>query len=66
VHFGKPTLIEGLTLAEQAYGAAVRRYLGLALDLFQKNRGRAGACIESLAVENTTTLRKGLRVLRAL
>jgi hypothetical protein len=66
VHFGKPTLIEGLNVAEQAYGAAVRRYLGLALDLFQKNRGRAGVCIESLAVEDTTTLRKGLRVLRAL
>jgi hypothetical protein len=66
VHFGKPTLIEGLNLAEQAYGAAVRRYLGLALDLFKKNRARAAACIESLAVEDTTTLRKGLRVLRAL
>jgi hypothetical protein len=65
-HFGKPTLLEGFGVAEQAYGAAVPRYLGLALDLFQKNRARARACIESLAVEDTTTLRKGLRVLRAL
>jgi hypothetical protein len=65
-HFGKPTLLEGLAVAEQAYGTAVRRYLGLALALFQKNRARAGACIESLAVDDTATLRKGLRALRAL
>jgi hypothetical protein len=66
VHFGKPTLTAGLDLAERAYGVAVRRQLGLALDLFQKNRARAAACIESLAVDDTATLRKGLRVLRQL
>jgi hypothetical protein len=65
-HFGKPTLQEGFSVAERAYGAAVRRYLGLALELFRANRSRATACIKSLAVDDTATLRKGLRVLRAL
>jgi hypothetical protein len=58
--------MEGLGVAERAYGAAVRRYLGSALELFRANRSRATACIKSLAVDDTTTLRKGLRVLRAL
>jgi hypothetical protein len=64
VHFGEPALSTGLELAEQAYGKAVRRYLGLALKLFQQNRARAAACIKSLDVDDTPTLRKGLRVLR--
>jgi hypothetical protein len=59
-------LAAGLELAEQAYGKAVRRYLGLTLELFQKNRARAAACIKSLGVDDTATLRKGLRTLRML
>jgi len=66
VHFGKPVLAAGFELAEQAYGKAVRRYLGLTLELFQKNRARAAACIKSLGVDDTATLRKGLRTLRML
>ena len=64
VAFGRPTFDAGLTLAEGAYGDAVRRYLTASLDAF-KNRARAAHCIKSLAVDDTTTLRKGLRTLRA-
>lgn len=64
VHFGKPVLAAGLSMAEQAYGSAVRRYLGESLAAF-RDRKRAAVCIESLAVSDTATLRKGLRALRA-
>ena len=66
VHFGKPTLRAGLAIAEQAYGTAICRHLGLTLEAFQKSRTRAAVCIKSLAVEDTATLRKGLRILRTL
>jgi hypothetical protein len=66
VHFGKPTLRSGLAIAEQAYGTAVLRYLGQTLDLFQTNRTRANACIKALAVDDSGTLRKGLRALRTV
>jgi len=66
VHFGKPKAALGLDLAESAYGTAVRRYLTEALDRFQRDRARAAACIKSLAIEDTATLRKGLRALRTL
>jgi hypothetical protein len=59
------TLESGLELAEQAYGAAVRRYLRASLDAF-RSRTRAAHCIQSLAVDDTATLRKGLRTLSAL
>jgi hypothetical protein len=61
---GKPTFDAGLALAEDAYGAAVRRYLGASLEAF-KHRARAAQCIKSLSVDDTVTLRKGLRALRA-
>ena len=64
VHFGKPIYAAGLEIAEQAYGSAVRRYLDASLTAF-RNRTRAAACIKSLAVSDTVTLRKGLRALRA-
>lgn len=60
---GKPTFDAGLTVAEGAYGSAVRRYLGASLDAF-KPRTRASQCIKSLAVDDTPTLRRGLRALR--
>jgi len=62
---GRPVLREGLALAENAYGDAVRRSLRRALDNFAQNRTRANACIRSLAVDDTAMLRKGLRVVRA-
>ena len=62
-HFGKDTFDAGLNLAEKAYGAAVRRSLVASLDAF-KRRARAAQCIESLAVDDTATMRKGLRALR--
>jgi hypothetical protein len=63
VAFGRPTFDAGLALAEQAYGTAARRYLAASLDAFQQ-RTRAAQCIRSLAVDDTATLRKGLRALR--
>jgi len=63
VSFGKPVFHRGLALAEEAYGTAVRRYLEASLDAF-RNRARAAQCIKSLAVEETATLRKGLRAVR--
>jgi len=62
--FERPTLDAGFGLAEEAYGTAIRRYLEQSLDAF-RDRRRAAACIKSLAVNDTATLRKGLRVLRA-
>jgi hypothetical protein len=64
-HFGRPVLEAGCVIAEEAYGTAVRRYLGSSLKLF-RNRARATACIKSLGVDDTTTLRKGLRTLAAV
>lgn len=66
VHAGEPDLSSGLELAEQAYGNAVRRSLKLAIEAFRENRSRAKASIESLGIENTATLRKGVRSLYAL
>jgi hypothetical protein len=62
--FDRATLDAGFALAEEAYGAAIGRYLEQSLDAF-RDRRRAAACIKSLAVDDTATLRKGLRVLRA-
>jgi hypothetical protein len=64
VGFDKATFDGGLALAEQAYGTAVRRYLSESLGAF-RSRTRAAHCIQSLAVDDTPTLRKGLRMLRA-
>lgn len=66
VHAGKPALSSGLALAEQAYGSAVRRSLKLAIDAFRENRARAKVSIDSLGIEDTATLRKGVRSLYAL
>jgi hypothetical protein len=64
VHFGRPVFDAGLVIAEEAYGAATRRYLEASLDAF-RNRTRAAQCVASLGVQDTATLRKGLRALRA-
>jgi hypothetical protein len=63
-HFPSAVLDSGFALAEQAYGTAVRRYLAAATNAF-RDRRRAAACIEALDVDDTVTLRKGLRTLRA-
>jgi hypothetical protein len=55
----------GLVIAEQAYGSSVQRFLKLSLEAFQ-NRARASNCIAALAIDDTPTLRKGLRLLRGL
>lgn len=62
---GKDEFQGGWAIAEGAYGSAVERELRVALDIFRDNRARANACIKSLAIEDTATLRKGLRILRA-
>jgi hypothetical protein len=64
--FGAPVLQNGLAIAEEAYGTAIQRYLKLTLDSLQNDRARANACIKALGIEDTATLRKGLRALRAL
>jgi hypothetical protein len=66
VHAGRPKLREGLAIAERAYGSAVERYLRLTLAAFRDNRARANACIKSLAIDDTATLRRGLRILRTV
>ena len=63
IGFGKPTFDAGLALAEKAYGSVARRYLASSLEAF-RSRARAAHCIESLAVDDRGTLRKGLRALR--
>jgi hypothetical protein len=64
-HFGRPVLEAGCAIAEEAYGTAVRRYLRSSLQAF-RDRTRAAACIKALAVDDTPTLRKGLRTLAAI
>jgi hypothetical protein len=66
VHAGKPALSSGLAIAEQAYGTAVKRCLKLTIDAFRESRARAKASIDSLGLEETATLRKGVRSLYAL
>jgi hypothetical protein len=63
IGFGKPAFQAGLAIAEEVYGTAISRYLSAALDAF-RNRARAAQCIKSLAIDDTKTLRKGLRLLR--
>ena len=56
----------GMEIAEQAYGTAIRNSLQSSLDDFKSNRSRANAHIRSLGVEDTQTLRKGLKLLGKL
>lgn len=65
-HFDTSVVENGLALAEQAYGTAVRRYLALTLDSMQNDRARANACIKALEIADLARLRKGLRTLRSL
>ena len=65
VHFGKSLVKDAMAQAAEAYGAAVAASLDEALRGFRDNRRRAAACIRSLGVEDSATLRKGLRVLGA-
>jgi hypothetical protein len=65
-HAGPPPLEEGMEIAEQAYGTAIRTSLRSTLDSFKGNRGRANAHLRSLGVEDTQTLRKGLQLLDKL
>lgn len=65
-HVDSRDLASGLELAEQPYGTAVRRLLTATLDRFTRDRRRTRTCIDTLGIEDTATLRKGLRVLRRL
>lgn len=66
VHANRLQLEKGLEIAEQAYGTAIRKSLRSSLDSFKGNRSRANAHIRSLGVEDTQTLRKGLKLLGKL
>ncbi|HSD70221.1 MAG TPA: hypothetical protein VLB07_11750 [Woeseiaceae bacterium] len=63
---GRPLVEKGMITAEQAYGTAVRTSLQSSLDAFKSNRSRANAQLRSLGVEDTQTLRAGLRLLGKL
>ncbi|MCI0517851.1 MAG: nucleotidyl transferase AbiEii/AbiGii toxin family protein [Woeseiaceae bacterium] len=63
VHAGLPAVEEGMKIAEQAYGTAIRTSLRSTLDGFKGDRSRTNAHIRSLGVEDTQTLRKGIRLL---
>ena len=65
VHFGKRVVSEGMEQAAGAYGTAVRSHLEASLRAFRGDRRRAAACIRSLSVDDSATLRRGLRVLAA-
>lgn len=65
-HAGRPPLEEGMEIAEQAYGMAIRTSLRSTLDSFKGNRSRSKAHIRSLGVEDTQTLRKGIQLLGKL
>lgn len=66
VHSGYAPLEAGLDIAEQAYGTAIRNSLRSSLDHFKRHRSRAKTHLHSLGVEDTPTLRKGLRMLGKL
>ncbi len=65
-HVGKRGLLQGLAIAQHAYGNAVLRSLTQSLGSFQRHRTRTVGWLKSLQVSDTQTLRRGLRVLRTL
>lgn len=65
-HSGRQPLAEGMEIAEQAYGSTIQKSLRSTLDRFKGNRGRTNADLRSLGVEDTQTLRKGIRLLGKL
>lgn len=65
-HEGRKEMLAGLVLAEAAYGTAVRRHLDLVLRAFTTERSRAAAAIAALGISDATTLKKGMKRLRAL
>jgi hypothetical protein len=65
VHFGRAVVKDGMAQAAEAYGLAVGSHLERVLREFRDNRRHAAACIRSLGVDDSATLRKGLRVLSA-
>jgi Nucleotidyl transferase AbiEii toxin, Type IV TA system len=64
-HVDQRQLQAGFAIAEQAYGSAVGRTLALTLERFTTNRARAKSCIETLAIDDTATVRKGMRLIKA-
>jgi len=56
----------GAARAVDAYGKAIPHVLQLTLDQFQNDRAWANRCIQGLAIEDTRTLRAGLKALRRL
>lgn len=63
---GPEALVPGLRIAESAYGTEIRRRLTAVLAMFGARRGYAAQCARSLGIEDTTTLRRGLTLLRKL
>jgi len=63
---GAKALVPGLRLAESAYGKEVTRRLIAVLGLFGTKRGYAAECARALGIEDLSTMRRGLAMLRRL
>lgn len=66
VHEDRQQVLNGLVLAEGAYGTAVRRHLKLTLDHLAAERTRLGAAAIALGITDVATLKKGIKLLRQL
>lgn len=66
VNAGRPPLEEGLEIAAGAYGTVIQTSLRTTLERFKGNRSLANAQLRSLGVEDTRTMRMGLRLLGEL
>jgi hypothetical protein len=65
-HVPPAELVQGLAIAQVAYGDAVSRQLAMALEEFRARPAHARRCIETLGIVDKATLRKGLRALARL
>ena len=61
----KTDAAEGMTLAESAYGASVRRAVRGVRERLRSDRPYRSRCIEGLAIEDTKSLAAGLAALSA-
>jgi hypothetical protein len=65
-HHGIQAFSRGVSLALNAYGKAVVRYLDLALQRFKSRPNYVASCTSALQIKDVKTLRKGLSQLKVL
>lgn len=58
--------ITGLSIAEQAYGSAVRRNLKLAISKISEDKTHRKKCVDALRVTDSSVITKGLKSLSRL